>query len=410
MNSNIMKLNLKNEREEIGDKYFIIALILNLCLLGDNLLIKLSSGSNILGYLSPLYFILISVAIIFFLPSIHSLGKNKIQNQIIGLCVASSVIYIAINFTVGLILKEIAMTPYNISPNGIINNLFTYLPEIIASIMVRAYSVNVFYKKSKYPVLWIIVISLYLAALNFNYIKITTIRSYEEIFIFVVQNIIPAISLSFLMTIICLIGGSIPCIYYICINRIFLFVFPFLPSLPWIAESVINIAYPIILSLFLWEEYTLLSQLKPPARKESVFSYSAFLLASVAFLWFVIGVFPIYPSVILTGSMEPLIYPGDIVLIEKFSSEEDIYNLKENDIINFKREEINITHRIIEIKSDEAGNLSFITKGDNNKSEDPWLVLPNDLNGSIKKTLPKVGIPVLFIHSNKNIPEGVTYY
>lgn len=408
MSWNIMKINLKNDKEETGKKYIFIAFILNLCLLGDNILIKLFSESFVLPYISPLYFFLISICIIFFLPGIHTLGKNQIKNQTIGLCIASGVIYIAINFIVGLILKDIALTPYDISPKGIINNILAYLPEIIASIMVRSYAVNAFYKKSKYPLLWIIVISLYLSALEFNYVKLATIRSYEDFFVFLAQNIIPTICLSFLMTIICLIGGSIPCIYYICINKIFLFIFPFLPSLPWIAESVINIAYPVILSLFIWEEYTLLSHLKPAAKKENIFSLSVFLVISVAFVWFIIGVFPIYPSVILTGSMEPDIYPGDVVLIEKFSSKEDIYNLREKDIINFKREHITITHRIIKIKSDESGNLSFITKGDSNVSEDPWIVLPNDLNGTIKKTLPKIGIPILFLHSNKNRPEGVT--
>lgn len=410
MSWNMMKINLGSEKEETGREYIFISLILSLCLLGDNILIRLFPKSYISQYISPLYFILISICIMFFLPGIHTLGKNKIKSQIIGICIASSVIYIAINFIIGLILKNIALTPYDISPKGIFNNIWTYLPKIIASIMVRDYSVNTFYKKSKYPMFWIIVISFYLSALEFNYVKLTTIRSYEEIFILLVQNIIPIICLSFLMTTICLVGGDLPCIYYICINKVFLFVFPFLPSLPWIAESVINIVYPVMLSLFIWEEYTLLSRLKPVARKENIFSFSAFLLISVAFLWFVIGVFPIYPSVILTGSMEPLIYPGDVVLIEKVSSKEDIYNIKEMDIINFKKEDITITHRVIEIKTDESGNLSFITKGDNNKSEDPWVVPPNDLNGIIRKTLPKVGIPILFIHSNRNIPEGVTDY
>lgn len=108
--------------------------------------------------------------------------------------------------------------------------------------------------------------------------------------------------------------------------------------------------------------------------------------------------------------MEPVIYPGDVILIKKLTKEEEVYKLKEGDIITFKIEDITITHRIKEIKSDEAGNLSFVTKGDNNDTEDSWIVLPNDLRGTVRNVVPKVGLPVLLIHSVNNIPEGVIGY
>lgn len=68
--------------------------------------------------------------------------------------------------------------------------------------------------------------------------------------------------------------------------------------------------------------------------------------------------------------MEPGIYPGDVVLIRKITKEAEIYDLKESDVINFSREDYTITHRIVEILLDEAGNVSFGTRGDNNPSED----------------------------------------
>ena len=404
-------MNLKNNREQRGNKYLYIGLLLNLCLLGDNILFKIFSADyNIVKYLSSVYFIIISICIVFFLPAIHTLGKNRIKYQITGLCIAGSVIYLAINYGAGLLLKNIASSPYDMSPKGIISNITTQMPEIIAFIIVRSYSVNAVFKKTNHPIFWVVVISLYLAVLQVNFTKLSIVRSYEDLFICLAQDIMPKVSLSFLMTTVCLAGGSIPCIYYMCINKIFMFVFPFLPSLPWVAESVIGIAYPIILSMFIWEEYKILSHLKPSTQKENIFSFSASLIFLVAFSWFVVGVFPIYPSVILTGSMEPLIYPGDVVLIRKLMAEEEVYKLREGDIINFKMGDITITHRIKEIKSDEAGNLSIITKGDNNDSEDNWVVPPNDLVGTIEKVVPKIGLLVLLMHSSDNIPKGVSDY
>ena len=411
MNNDTMKINPCNEMEQTGNKYLFIGFLLNLFVLADNLMTKILPASfKFTKYLSPAYFIIITICIVFFLPSIHPLGKNKIRNIIIGFSIAGSVIYIAINYGAGLLLKNIASSPYDISPKGLAGNIVAQIPEITAFIMVRNYSVNAVYKKTVHPIFWIVVISLYLAVLQFNYAKLSIVRSLEDLFICIAQDIMPKITLSFLMTVLCLTGGSIPCIYYMCISKIFMFLFPFLPSLPWVAESVIGITYPIILSMLIWEEYKILSHLKPSSQKENIFSFSASLIFLVVFSWFIVGVFPVYPSVILTGSMEPLIYPGDVVLIKKIKTEEEVYKLKKGDIINFKMENITITHRIAEIESDEAGNLSFITKGDNNDTQDPWVVPPNDLKGTIEKVVPKIGLPVLMIHKNDNIPEGVSGY
>lgn len=407
----ITRIKRKYTKEQKGDKYLYTGLLLNLLLLGERLLIKLIPSSfSVSVYISSLYYSMIIFLLMFFLPSIHPLGKNKIRSHITGLCIAGSFIYLAINYGAGLILKNIASSPYDLSIRGIITNLLTRLPETIALILVTSYSINTVYKKTRYPIFWMVVFVLYLSVLQVNYTKLSIIKSFKDLFIFLAQDILPKISLSVLMTVICLVGGSIPCICYIGIIRIFQFIFPFLPSLPWVAESVIGIAYPVILSMLIWEEYKILSHLIPTAQKENIFSFSAWLIFLVAFSWFVVGVFPIYPSVILTGSMEPVIYPGDVILIKKLTKEEEVYKLKEGDIITFKIEDITITHRIKEIKSDEAGNLSFVTKGDNNDTEDSWIVLPNDLRGTVRNVVPKVGLPVLLIHSVNNIPEGVIGY
>lgn len=407
----ISEIYLRSKNKYRGDRYLMIALVLNLLLLGEKIIPKIISlNFSYNKYIYIVYYCILIISIIFFLPAMHPMGKIKIKNYFIGFSIAGSFIYIAINFSVAILTKNLAASPYDTSIKGIVNNLATFMPKIIAFILVRDFSVNTLYKKISHPYMWIIILSLYLAALEFNYTKLTTIRTYEDLFIYFVKDILPKISLSFLMTTICLIGGSLPSIYYQSINRIFFFIFPFIPSLPWLAESVIGIAYPIILSLFLWEEYKILSQEKVISQKESIFSFTLSLVFMVGFSWFVVGVFSIYPSVILTGSMEPMIYPGDIVLIRKLTSEEEVYKLKAGDVINFKRDNITITHRIEEVKKDEAGNLSFVTKGDNNDSHDPWLVMPNDLKGSVENVIPKIGIPIVLLHSKENIPEGVMDY
>lgn len=397
-----------NTKREAGKKYLFIAFLLNLLLLGEKLLSRVFSNFyHMSKYITSMYFIIIIISIVFFLPRIHTKGKIRIRSQITGLCIAGSAIYIAIYFFAGLLTKSVSSSPYDTTIKGIFINIVTQLPGIIALIMVGSYSVNTVYKKTSHHMFWIVIITLYLAGLQTNYSKLLIINEKKDLFIFLAQDIFPKISISMLITVICLVGGSIPCIWYMCSIKIFQFIFPFLPSLPWIAESVIGIAYNIILSMFILEEYKIISNLKPSLKRENIIFFSAYMILLVAFTWFIVGVFPIYPSVILTGSMVPDIYPGDVVLVEKILSEEEVYKLKEGDIINFKLDDITVTHRIKEVIFDEAGNVSFITKGDNNDSEDQWIVLPNNLKGKVEKVVPKVGLPIVWSHTNEKIPEGV---
>jgi signal peptidase len=98
--------------------------------------------------------------------------------------------------------------------------------------------------------------------------------------------------------------------------------------------------------------------------------------------------------------MEPLIKPGDLVLLEKINSEDQVWKLKEGDIIQFQRDDIRITHRIIEVMRDKkTGELSFRTKGDNNSAADSQIVDPNDIKGIYVKDIPKLGYPTLLIKS-----------
>jgi len=56
---------------------------------------------------------------------------------------------------------------------------------------------------------------------------------------------------------------------------------------------------------------------------------------------------------------------------------------------------------------DENGNRTFITKGDNNKSEDSQEVDPNDIRGIVHHWIPKIGLPMLMLKAKNDVPEGV---
>lgn len=92
---------------------------------------------------------------------------------------------------------------------------------------------------------------------------------------------------------------------------------------------------------------------------------------------------------VLSGSMEPEFYPGDMV-ITQHKNKADI---KVDDIVTYKdKEGVIITHRII--KEIENG---YITKGDNNNVEDADILTEDNIIGEVKFSIPKVGYIMNFL-------------
>lgn len=86
---------------------------------------------------------------------------------------------------------------------------------------------------------------------------------------------------------------------------------------------------------------------------------------------------------VYTGSMEPAVPVGSIVVIKPVDPE----TLKIGDIICFQLSKPpSITHRIINIT-----NEGFITKGDANEDPDTWIVKKENVIGKVEMTIPYVG-------------------
>lgn len=89
------------------------------------------------------------------------------------------------------------------------------------------------------------------------------------------------------------------------------------------------------------------------------------------------SIFGYKPFMVLSGSMESQIHKGDLIFVKIINPE----LLKENDIIAFRDQQDTVTtHRIIDIVSKD-GVTYFVTKGDNNDSQDQNLVEFTDVEG-----------------------------
>jgi signal peptidase len=94
---------------------------------------------------------------------------------------------------------------------------------------------------------------------------------------------------------------------------------------------------------------------------------------------------------VYTGSMEPAISVGSIVVIKPVDPE----TLKTGDIICFKLSEpTSITHRITNIT-----NEGLITKGDANEDPDQWTVKKENVIGKVILTIPYIGYIGYFVRT-----------
>lgn len=89
---------------------------------------------------------------------------------------------------------------------------------------------------------------------------------------------------------------------------------------------------------------------------------------------------------VLSGSMEPAIRVGDLIIIKK----EPVYS--KGDVITFKSsDERIVTHRIFSIKSESENNNLYVTKGDANRTEDNDVVAFEQIMGKVAFIVPKLG-------------------
>lgn len=91
---------------------------------------------------------------------------------------------------------------------------------------------------------------------------------------------------------------------------------------------------------------------------------------------------------VLTGSMEPKLSEGDLIIIHPYSTEMP----KINDVVTYRNHNGTfVTHRIVDIV-DNNGTSLFQTKGDANNSFDQDLVSLDQIAGTVAFKIPKLGL------------------
>ncbi|MEN8704710.1 MAG: signal peptidase I [Nocardioides marinisabuli] len=116
-------------------------------------------------------------------------------------------------------------------------------------------------------------------------------------------------------------------------------------------------------------------------------------VALAFFLFFAVGphVLGYRTATMLTGSMEPGIMVGDVVV----TAERPAADVEVGDVITYHIpvEDHRVeTHRVTEVIRGDDGSVAVRTKGDNNPNVDPWVAtLEGDSVWEVQAVIPQVG-------------------
>lgn len=336
-------------------------------------------------------------------PVVRPKGRLKHKNFLNLWALNFAVIYIILSVMAGLI-DGFGKSPYSQTPKGIMMNIIYVGSVLIAGEMVRSILINNLTKEENYLVFTCVTLLMTVNSISFS--RFMALKEPVDIVKFIAEYFAPEFSHNLLATYLVFLGGPLTSIIYLAAIQAFHWLSPILPNLKWITKALIGVLCPIFSLMAIQGMYLRASkQLKKHEKDdEDLLGWLITSIVSIAIIWFAVGVFPIYPSVIATGSMEPMIYPGDVILVEKITSMEEINDLKVDDVIQFKRDNILISHRIVEIVHDENNLKCYRTKGDNNSAIDTELIMPQQLKGKIVYVVPKVGWPTLLLKSRQEIP------
>lgn len=185
-----------------------------------------------------------------------------------------------------------------------------------------------------------------------------------------------------------------------------IYLLPFLPNVSNYLVVMFETALVLIITLTLVKmqgrRETRADKIERPASNgklkwQQVLKYSGIGIAVVvmaAYVGLMSGIFKYHLLAVGSGSMEPNISRGDMVLVEKSDKYDEI---EEGEVLVYRHANVVMIHRVVE-RSEYDGTYYFRTKGDANDSKDAWSVEQKDVIGVAKSKIIALGYPTLWLN------------
>lgn len=382
-------------------KCLLPTLILLILYLLDNPLVAALFSVGVYGYyIKPILWLGFAYYL-WTMPRPRIKGKLRLRGSIGFWATVFAVIYI-VAMVFGGFIDGFGKSPYDHSLRGLIMNFIFISIILVSRELFRSHTVNNICKKESYLIFTLL--AIFMTVTDIGISSFLTVEDYPKLVEFAARELAPGFSQNLLVVYLAFLGGVIPAIIYIGITEGFYWFSPILPDLKWITMALIGTLCPLFCLMTMQSIYAKEAKLKVPKdqKTESPVGWALTAVFSIAMVWFSVGVFSIYPSVVATGSMEPMIKPGDVILVHRVKPQD----LQIGDVIQFRRGNILISHRIIDIVEENQKTRQlpgYLTKGDNNTIEDKEPVRPEDVKGKVIQVIPKIGWPTLLFKNKDDV-------
>lgn len=320
------------------------------------------------------------------LPGYRPAGRFRIRTTIIRLGLMTGVFQIAL-YVIGGLFSSFGRNPSSLTPTGILVNL-VFVGSMLAGMeLSRAWLVNRLGRKHVF--LAVALVALLYTVLSLPLARLMGIRPQMESVTYVNSTLLPTLAESMMATFLALLGGPLASIAYRGVLQAFWWFCPVLPNLAWVFKGLIGVAVPVV-GLVVANTLRVSHSRSRKARRESEGSLAGWIvttIVAVAIIWFAVGLFPLQPTTIISGSMRPTLDAGDLVIVAKGPTDA----IRAGDIIQYREAEGTSTvHRVVEVRGTGADTV-FITQGDANSKPDPNAVLAANVVGKVVLNIPKVG-------------------
>ncbi len=356
-----------------------------------NLALGYIGNAIVASYIAPpILWGLLAWAILTF-PKYRPLAKPRLKSSLIQLALMVGFFQVAI-LVIGGLFFGFGRTPVSYTPLPIIRDLFLVVLTLIGMEISRAWLVKRLAQHHTFFALALVTLLYTLLAIPLA--ALISPREPLEVVNYLNSTIFPSLAGNLLASYLALLAGPLAAIAYLGLQQAFWLFSPVLPDLTWVLRGLIGTAVPI-LGLVVVNRYYSSQTLRGKARQAKEGSLAGWIvttIAAVAIIWFSVGLFPIHPTLVASGSMRPGIDVGDVVIIAEAAA--DV--VREGDVIEFRRESATIIHRVIEIQ--EVGSTKFfVTKGDANNAPDPEPVMSGQIIGKAVFTVPKIGWVAIWV-------------
>ncbi len=296
-------------------------------------------------------------------------------------------------------------SPYSHSVFSIMKNIVLFGGIIAAQEYTRAYILR-YDDSNKHWMTIVAAFSFFAYSLNFAKVQ-DAFSNWSTLFQCIGGTLLPGICTVVFLTWISKMAGFLPPLIFRLVPEAAQWLLPAYPKSGWQTNMMLGAAFTVF-AMIAMQQSGFADRIRKGRRKirkktrTNPYAWTGLLVFMALVFSFSLGLLPVRPMVIATGSMLPVIRPGDMVILQNT----DAKTLKVGDVIAYQTHGYQIVHRIMTIQSSAKGN-SYILKGDNNDSPDTSAVQESQIVGKVVQIIPYVGLlslTVQKIDSSESVP------